>query len=75
MANLKVKNNAGTEVVYNNVDQIVMPTTDGGTATFRQWNGYVENAAPAVAYKKQNIMLASAYTPTEPTITIEKESA
>lgn len=42
MANIKVKNNAGTEVVYNNVDTLVLPTTDGTGAVFRQWNGVTE---------------------------------
>lgn len=42
MANIKVKNNAGTEVIYNNIDQIVMPTADGGTAVFKRWNGAPE---------------------------------
>ena len=30
MSNIKVKNNAGTEVIYNNIDTIVLPDVNGG---------------------------------------------
>ena len=42
MANIRVKNNAGVEVIYNNIEQIVLPTTDGGTVVFKRWNGEPE---------------------------------
>lgn len=42
MDNIKVKNNAGTEVIYNNVDTLVLPTTDGTGVVFRKWNGVTE---------------------------------
>lgn len=41
MSKIKVKNNAGTEVVYNNVDTVVLPTSDGGTEVFRKWDGNI----------------------------------
>lgn len=72
MANIKVKNNAGTEVVYNNVNAIVMPTTDGSTATFRQWNGAADSATPTIICKKQCIRVYPDVTYDEPTITITK---
>lgn len=54
MANIKVKIGSGTEVIYNNVDAIVMPTTDGGTATFRQWNG-ANGVTIGASHNKHNV--------------------
>ena len=42
MADIKVKNNANTEVVLKDVNEIVLPTADGGTARFRRYNGFEE---------------------------------
>lgn len=43
MANIIIKNNEGTQVIAKDVDMIKLPTTNGGTATFRQWNGIAQN--------------------------------
>lgn len=39
MADIVVKNNANTTVTLKDVSELVLPTADGGTAVFRQWNG------------------------------------
>lgn len=43
MANIIIKNNEGTQVIAKDVDTIKLPTTNGGTAAFRQWNGISQN--------------------------------
>lgn len=39
MSNIKVRIADGLEVVYNNIDTVVLPTTTGEPAVFRKWNG------------------------------------
>lgn len=56
MAAIRVKNSAGTEVLYNNVDTIVLPTSNGGTAIFRQWNG-IEAVSVDTSHNKNNVFL------------------
>ena len=72
MPDIFIKNAAGTQIVAKNVDTVILPTTDGGTATFRQWNGVIESSMPTVSYQKKNVMRVPAYGFTEPTITITK---
>lgn len=39
MANIKVRLNDGKVAIYNNVDIVALPTSEGGLVYFRQWNG------------------------------------
>lgn len=57
-ANIKVKQREGVEVLYNNVDTVVLPTSDGGTAVFRKWNG-VNTLTSKVAVQCINAMLTN----------------
>lgn len=37
--NVIIRNNENTEIICSEVDTIILPTADGGTAVFRDWNG------------------------------------
>lgn len=39
MVDVKIKNAANVQVVAKNIDTVNLLRADGGTATFRQWNG------------------------------------
>lgn len=72
MPDIFIKNAAGTQVVAKNIDTVILPTTDGGTATFRQWNGVIGSSIPIVSYQKKNVMRVPGLAFVEPIITITK---
>lgn len=37
--NVIIRNNENTEIICSEVDTIILPTADGGTASFKDWNG------------------------------------
>lgn len=47
--NIIVKNKDRLKVTYNNIDTVVLPTADGGTAVFRKWNGIESPSSKASA--------------------------
>lgn len=39
MPNIKLKNQSGNDVTYNNVDKIIVPNSDGGTTEYSSGGG------------------------------------
>lgn len=57
--NVLIRNNENTEIICSEVDTIILPTANGGTAVFKDWNGVDKGSSINTSMCCRNILIPS----------------